>query len=109
VTRVVGVKVTYAPGETVQSGSIREADARMLQHPACGARYEYEVTWEDGTKHLSRSREPTIAAALAAWLDNFTNGPAGKSEAERAAYLAKVDPGIREHLRRLVTGELEHS
>lgn len=104
--RVTHVRVAYSPDDVQTSGSIKAADAKMHGHNP-GVRYEYEVTWEDGTKHLSRSREPSITAALRSWIENFTHGPAGKSAAERKAYLAQVDPGIREHLERMASGDLE--
>lgn len=108
--KITHIKITVSGCTPVSSNDISGADEYLRQF-ANGRRYEYEITWADGTSHYSRSKEPSVSQALAAWIDNFTNGPASATADGRKAYLELVrakSPGIIEHLGRL-TADLEHS
>lgn len=108
--KITRVEVLFPTGELLDFPTLKAADAVVHRRPA-NERYQYEVTWEDGTKHMSRSREPSVTEAFESWINNFTFGPVGASESDAETYLSKVrenTPGIFVHLKRLRT-ELEHS
>ncbi len=98
--KIKQVTVTYTPDLIYTSPSLPGVDAAMRENSQ-SLRYEYEIIWEDGTKHLSRSRQPSITAALSDWMDHFT-----KLEEIGHLELAPGGAGISKHLYRLCT-ELE--